>query len=245
MGKADLHIHTTYSFDGTASLGEVLRSAAGAGLDVIAITDHNEIRGGLEAQELATQYNLHVIPGIEVSTREGHLVALFVERAIPAGLSLVETLGMVAEQGGIGIAAHPDQPASNSLSLRSIQAALEHPLAGQVLSGIEVCNMNPTHSLFNKRSARAAASLSLARIGSSDAHLADMVGAGLTRFNGHTPADLRHAIEARSTRPEQVNQEWPIKVFLRWARLYSYRNKRASHPDQGLHPATGQPPADR
>ena len=245
MGKADLHIHTTYSFDGTASLREVLSSAEQAGLDVIAITDHNEIRGGLEAQGLAAAYPLQVIPGVEISTREGHLVALFVERAIPAGLSLVETLLRVADQGGIGIAAHPDHPVSNSLSLRSIQAALEHPLAGQVLSGIEVCNMNPTHSLFNKRSARAAASLPLALIASSDAHLADMVGAGVTHFDGHTPADLRHAIETRSTRPEQVNHEWPFKVFLRWARLYSRRNKSASHPDQGLRPVSGQTPADR
>lgn len=236
MGKADLHIHTTCSFDGTASLEEVLRSAARAGLDVIAITDHNEIRGGLEAQGLAGAYGLQVIPGVEISTRDGHLVALFVERSIPAGLSLVETLLRVGEQGGIGIAAHPDHPVSNSLSFRSILAALEHPLASRVLHGIEICNMNPTHSFFNKRSERAAASLPLAHIASSDAHLADMVGAGVTHFEGHTAADLRLAIENRSTRPEQVNHEWPFRVFLRWVGLYSRINKSASQPDPGLHP---------
>jgi predicted metal-dependent phosphoesterase TrpH len=245
MGKADLHIHTLYSFDGTASVRKVLVSAAGARLDVIAITDHNEIRGGLEARALAGEFGLQVIPGAEVSTREGHLVALFIEQAIPAGLPLIETLLRVGEQGGIGIAAHPGHPVPNSLSRQAILAALGHPLARTFLRGIEVCNMNPTHSPFNKRSERAAVSLPLAKIAASDAHLADMVGAGQTHFDGHTTADLRRAIESGSTVPEQVNHEWPLLVFLRWARLYSRKNKGASRPDQGLHPVPRQPTADR
>jgi len=245
MGKADLHIHTTHSFDGTASVREVLESAAQAGLDVIAITDHNEIRAGLEARELASEYDLQVIPGAEVSTREGHLVALFVEQPIPAGLSLVETLLRVGEQGGIGIAAHPNHPVPNSLPVRAILEALEHPLACKFLCGIEVCNMNPTHSIFNKRSEKAAASLPLARIASSDSHLAAMVGAGVTRFDGHTTADLRHAIECRSTLPEQVNREWPLLVFLRWVKLYNQRIKSRSDVDQGVEPLPKQPTAAR
>ena len=232
MGKADLHIHTLHSFDGTASVREVLESAAGAGLDVIAITDHDETRGGPEAGQLASEYGLEVIPGVEVSTHEGHLVALFVETAITPGLSLVETLLEVGEQGGIAIAPHPNHPVPNSLPLRTIQEALEHPLAGKFLHGIEACNMNPTHSLFNKRSAQAAASLPLARIGSSDAHLADMVGAGVTHFEGHTSSDLRYAIESRSTQPEQVNHEWRFLVFMRWARLYGQRSKSLSDREQ-------------
>jgi hypothetical protein len=239
MGKADLHIHTTYSFDGTASVIEVLESAARAGLDVIAITDHNEVRGGLEAQELAGEYGLQVIPGAEISTRDGHLLALFIEEAIPARLSLVETLLEVGEQGGMAIAPHPEHPVPNSLPLGTILEALQHPLARRFLQGIEVCNMNPTHSIFNKRSEKAAASLPLARIASSDAHLADMVGAGVTHFDGHTPEDLRLAIERRSCLPEQVNREWRLRVFLRWARLYSRRTK--SDPDPlSSHPTSAR-----
>jgi predicted metal-dependent phosphoesterase TrpH len=232
MGEADLHIHSTYSFDGTASVREVLQSAARAGLDLIAITDHNDVRGGLEARDLAGKFGLQAIPGAEISTREGHLLALFIEQVIPAGLSLVETLLRVGEQEGIGIAPHPDHPVPNSLPAGAIRAALEHPLAGSILRGIEVCNLNPAHSLFNKRSEKAATSLPLARIASSDAHLADMVGAGMTHFDGHTPADLRLAIEARSTLPEQVKRESALRVFLRWARLYHRRGKSRSKPDQ-------------
>ena len=137
MGKADTHIHTIHSFDGTASVREVLQSAAQARLDVIAITDHNEVRAGLEARELAGEYGLQVIPGAEISTREGHLVALFIEQPIPARLSLVETLLRVGEQGGMAIAAHPDHPVPSSLPLRTIIEALEHPLACRFLRGME------------------------------------------------------------------------------------------------------------
>ena len=132
-----------------------------------------------------------------------------------------------------------------AMPVGAIRAALEHPLAGSILRGIEVCNLNPAHSLFNKRSEKAAMSLPLARIASSDAHLADMVGAGMTRFDGHTPADLRLAIEARSTLPEQVKREPALRVFLRWARLYHRRHKSLPDPQQRLDPLSGQPTIDR
>jgi predicted metal-dependent phosphoesterase TrpH len=76
MSKADLHIHTIYSTDGTASVREALEGAVRAGLDVIAITDHDEVRGSLEARAISNEYGVKVIPGAEVSTSEGHLKAL-------------------------------------------------------------------------------------------------------------------------------------------------------------------------
>ena len=63
MGLADLHMHTIYSYDGTASVPRVLARARQIGLDVIAITDHDEIAGSLKALELAPDYGLEVIPG--------------------------------------------------------------------------------------------------------------------------------------------------------------------------------------
>jgi hypothetical protein len=228
MGKADLHIHTTYSRDGTASVREVLESAAEAGLDVIAITDHNDVRGGSEACQLAGEYGLQVIPGVEVSTSDRHLVALFVESPIPARLSLVETLLAVGEQGGIGIAAHPDHPVPNSLPRETLLEALEHPGAGKILRGFEVCNMNPSHSMFNKRSEKAAGSLPLARIASSDAHMASMVGAAVTHFDGHTPADLRYAIEKRATRTERLNHTpgWLVLLRMGIQQYRRYKNQQ-------------------
>jgi predicted metal-dependent phosphoesterase TrpH len=240
MGIADLHIHTTYSFDGTASVREVLESAASVGLDVIAVTDHDEVRGGLEASQLAGEYGLHAIPGAEISTTDGHLVALFIEEPVSSGLPLVDTLLRVGEKGGIGIAAHPDHPVPNSLPLQSILLALEHPQASELLQGVEICNMNPAHAFFNKRSERAAASLPLARIATSDAHLAEMVGAGVTHFDGASPDDLKRAIAHCTTRPERVAKVPALQYFLRWARLYHRRRKNWSSPKPGSELQTRQ-----
>ena len=101
MGKADLHVHSIYSKDGTATIPEILFDAANVKkLDVIAITDHDEIQGALEAKRLAHHYNIEVIPGCEISTAEGHLLTYFIEEPIPAGFPLIETIHLVAQQGG-------------------------------------------------------------------------------------------------------------------------------------------------
>lgn len=100
MGKADLHIHTTHSFDGTATVAATLEHVVRCtSLDLVAITDHDAIDGALLAVDLAPRYGIHVVPGIEISTAEGHLLALYVTRLIPRGLSLARTLDLVGEQG--------------------------------------------------------------------------------------------------------------------------------------------------
>lgn len=244
MSKADLHIHTTYSTDGTASVREALESAARAGLDVIAITDHDEVRGSLEARAISTEYGVQVIPGTEVSTKEGHLVVLFIERTIPAGMSLIDTLIAVRELGGMAIVPHPDQTVRNSISLRDLRRALEHPQAREALHGIEVCNMNATHSPFNQRSQKAAATLSLAQIASSDAHTASMIGAGITHFEGSTTRDLRRALQRHATQPEQINHEHPLRVFINWLGLYIQRKKVGIFIKPKIAPSVQSPSLD-
>ena len=78
LGRADLHVHTDAS-DGMASAEEMLIRAARAGLDIVAVTDHDDLRGGLRAQEAAARSGsaVRVIPGVELTTRGGHLLALF------------------------------------------------------------------------------------------------------------------------------------------------------------------------
>src|SRR5262249_6720425 len=109
LGKADLHMHSTFS-DGYQTVGDILTHVERAtDLDVIAITDHDCIDGALVPRDLIAreQRLIQVIVGAEISTADGHLLALNIEHVIPAGLSMDETIIAVHEQGGVAVAAHP------------------------------------------------------------------------------------------------------------------------------------------
>jgi predicted metal-dependent phosphoesterase TrpH len=82
MGLADLHMHTIYSYDGTASVPAVLARAKQVGLDAIAITDHDEIKGSLQAFDLAPKYGIEVILGLEITTADGDLLARWDELSL-------------------------------------------------------------------------------------------------------------------------------------------------------------------
>src|SRR5512133_3521514 len=137
MGLADLHMHTIYSYDGTATVPAVLKRAKQTSLDIIAITDHDEIRGALLAEQLAPGFDIQVIPGVEITTAEGDLLALSIRKIIPAGLSLIETVKRVGEQGGFCIAPHPMATGMGmkSLSAFSIRQALNDHEAERILIG--------------------------------------------------------------------------------------------------------------
>ena len=197
MGLADLHIHTIYSYDGTASVPAVLTQAKQTGLDVIAITDHDEIRGALKAFELAPEFGIEVIPGIEITTAEGDLLALFVTETIAPGLSLIETILRVGEAGGICLAPHPMARGAGmkSLSGPSIIRALDHPQASRILLGIETYNATALDRESNLLAQKLWAECpGKAQVGNSDAHVVHAIGSGATAFPGHTAADLLEAL---------------------------------------------------
>jgi predicted metal-dependent phosphoesterase TrpH len=223
MGLADLHIHTTYSYDGTSTVSAVFKKAAEIGMDVIAITDHDEIRGALEAQELAAHHGLAVIPGSEVSTAEGHLLALFIQCRVPRGLTLEASLRRVAEQGGLAIAPHPGGMRFNSLSPEAIRRALKDPELARVLVGVEVYNAGMFLPGRNAVAQQLADDLPVAQIGNSDAHLLWMLGKGATLFSGKTAAELRTALETRSTWPVQGKEESRVFLVAHWISRYALR----------------------
>lgn len=200
MGLADLHIHTIHSWDGTCTVAAVLKQAAdSAGLDVIAITDHDVFEGALEAQQLASRYGIEVIPGCEVSSAEGHLLCLFLNAPVPAGLPLIETALIVAEQGGLCIPAHPMAVGTSSITPKILKHALAHPQASQVIVGLEAYNAGLVYGRSNPAAQALAIEHNLALVGSSDAHTAWGIGRGLTGFAGRSAADLRQALVQRQT----------------------------------------------
>lgn len=222
MGLADLHLHTIYSYDGTAALSSVLRRAREIGLNVIAITDHDEIAGALEAVKLASHYGVEVIPGSEITTAEGDLLALFINEKIQPGLSLTETVLRVREQGGVCIAAHPmaGGMGMKSLTPYSILKALKNPLVAETLIGIEAYNGTAIDRVSNHYATIFANSIKLAHTGNSDSHVVDTIGFGVTEFPGSTAAELLNALRERTTRVRKMNEWSAIRVLSSWGLRY-------------------------
>jgi predicted metal-dependent phosphoesterase TrpH len=222
MGLADLHLHTIYSYDGTASLAAVLNRAKQIGLDVIAITDHDEIRGALKALELAPNYGVEVIPGSEITTADGDLLALFITEKVDAGLSLVETVLRVRELGGICIAPHPmaGGMGMKSLSGRAILKALRNPQVADTLIGIETYNGTAIDRISNHYANILASRLHIAKTGNSDAHIIDTIGFGVTEFKGHTAADLLTALKNKTTKARRQKEWSALRILGGWSISY-------------------------
>src|SRR5712692_4216108 len=199
-GRADLHMHTTAS-DGWPTPEELVDHASReTALDVIAVTDHDTIEGALRAVEHAVRRaaRFHVVVGEEVSSRDGHIVALFIERRIRPGMSAAATLHAIHEQGGLAVAAHPFWRTQ-----RQHRSAPVHGvgwLAAELgFDAIEVENATPGFYVFNQLARRLNMGLGAAETGGSDAHIVDAVGRAFTEFPGKTPAALRKAIELVET----------------------------------------------
>lgn len=206
LGRADLHIHSNTG-DGLASVREIVDHAEHAlGLDVIAITDHDEIRGAIEAREYAAQrnYRVQVVTGTEVTTRHGHLLCYGVERTYRYLGSLEATVEAVRADGGWFVVPHPLSWLTLSVGERRLRGLLAR---GQEYRPDAVEVLNPSVSgrvAYARVRALNAAEWGLAEWGSSDAHALQLVGTAVTRFPGRTVEDLRRALAERTTRAEGV-----------------------------------------
>jgi predicted metal-dependent phosphoesterase TrpH len=221
MGMADIHIHSIYSYDATTTVRGVLKQASSVGFNVIAITDHDDIRGAYEARELASQYNIEVIPGVEVHTRDGHLLALFVEKIPPRDLTLADTLKIIGDLGGIAVAPHPFNQLPGSLSLDSVVGILTKPALKNILRGIEVYNL--TTQPFDERVQRLSAYLPFSKTAGSDAHVYWAIGTGRTEFRGTTAAEFRTALEQGITIPHPYDKDLMRKYLFNWLRRITMR----------------------
>jgi hypothetical protein len=193
MGKADLHIHTRDG-DGLDSVECILDYVeANTDLDVIAITEHDDLEVALHARDLSDHggYRFEVVPGVEVTTLEGHVVALYVEEPIPSLRRVEETIEDVRRQGGVCFVPHPMSWLTRSIGPGSFNRVAE---AGLAFDAVELASANPTTRLyldkarrFNERTYR------LPSVGASDAHFVQAIGSAHTRFAGHSAAALHVA----------------------------------------------------
>jgi predicted metal-dependent phosphoesterase TrpH len=222
MGLADLHIHTIHSYDGTASVPAVLTRAKQIGLDVIAITDHDEIAGSLKALEIAHKYGVEVISGIEITTAEGDLLAFNVTEIIPSDQPLIDTLLQVGELGGFCIAPHPMAAGlgMKSLNAYSIIRALQNTEAAQILIGIETYNATTLPRISNYYARNLGNQLELAKTAGSDAHIVEAIGLGVTVFKGHSAKDLIEALRTRRVQQRKQDEWNTVQILGSWAVNY-------------------------
>ncbi len=203
QGRADLHVHTTWS-DG-AQRPEAVVAAASGRVDVLAITDHDEIRGALAAREYARRQpdlGVDVIVGEEISTLNGHLLGLFLEERVPPGLTALRTIELIRSQGGLAVAAHPFHPVrGRARGYRAIgELAPDLPL-----DAIEVVNNAGIFSwLYDAWAALRNTEWMLPVCGGSDAHHVWYVGSAVTRFEGSDAVALRRALTAGRTRAHRA-----------------------------------------
>jgi len=200
LGRADLHIHTLAS-DGTAGAVEILEHVeANLTLDVIAFTDHERIDAALAARAIAIDqgHRVEVIVGEEITTLGGHLLGLWLTETVKPLRSLRSTIAAVHDQGGIAIPAHPLVPyplCAQGFVLRRLLD--DEPLYRP--DALETFNPTALGRPWHSRVVRFAEEHGLAKVGNSDAHALEAVGAGYTTFPGRTGDDLRAAILARET----------------------------------------------
>jgi predicted metal-dependent phosphoesterase TrpH len=186
----DLHCHTAASFDSLAAPEAVVRAAAGRGLTHLAITDHDRIDGALRARDAAPA-GLTVIVGEEVRTADGDLIAVFLEHAVPPGLTARETIEAVREQGGLVGIPHPfDRFRGSMLRDPGLEA-----IAAQV-DWIETHNARVVGGTGNERAAAFALEMGLPGVAVSDAHSVLEVGVAYTALEGDlsTPEGLMAAL---------------------------------------------------
>jgi len=213
VGRADLQLHSDLG-DGLAPPEAILDAAERDGLDVIALTDHDDIRGAFVLRDLAARRAspVAIVTGVEVTTRSGHLLALWVEDELPMFAPLMDTVARVHAMGGIAIIPHPLSYLTFSIGERALRQL--HDAGGACrVDGIELRNPSYAGRVRRHRATWLNATvLHVAETGSSDAHHAQLVGTAWTEFPGASAADLRRAILDRTTRPH--GRHWTLREHL-------------------------------
>jgi predicted metal-dependent phosphoesterase TrpH len=189
----EFHCHSTASFDSLNRPQDLVRVAAQRGITHLAITDHERLEGALEARELAPD-SLVVIVGEEIRSRDGDVIGLYLEEAVPPGLSALETIDAIHAQGGLAGLPHPFDRFRSS-GLAGAETAWADELAER-LDYVEAYNARVAYPPANVRAAEFAHRFKLPGVAASDAHSLLEVGVAYTSLPGPiaTADDMRAAL---------------------------------------------------
>ncbi|MEM3579137.1 MAG: CehA/McbA family metallohydrolase [Candidatus Bathyarchaeia archaeon] len=176
--KVDLHVHTCYSYDGLIKPEELVFYAKKAGLNGVAITDHDRIDAALKMARETIDFL--IIPGIEVSSLNGHIIGLNLREAVPKNLSMEETVDKIHEFGGLAVACHPEAVLKASLGQKT----------SRKFDAVEVVNASALPFKRSVEKAREIAKrLGLPQIAGSDAHYAPEIGKAHTLIEAELSCD--------------------------------------------------------
>jgi predicted metal-dependent phosphoesterase TrpH len=225
-GKADLHIHSRAD-DGLATPRQIVDYVEeNTDLDIIAITDHDEIVGAWEAREIvaAGRYRFQALVGVEVTTRQGHLLALGIERPIRMLQEMDRTISLVHEQGGVCVLPHPMAWFSMGARQSLVNRLVRQPTDSVYLDGLEV--FNPSFAgriVFTLAERLNRTRWRLAACGGSDSHSLNTIGSAYTTFPGErSVAGLRAALANRTT--GYGGQFWSVEDHTSIALPQLYRS---------------------
>jgi len=211
--RIDLHCHSEASHDCTTPLAAFPARCRARGVRVQAITDHDQIRGGVELAALVRnsgfEQDLTVIVGEEVNTREGEIVGLFLQERIPPGLTPEETVREIKAQGGLVLLPHGLDP----LKRHRLKPAARERIAGDI-DIVETFNARISRPKWNRAATDWARLHGIAESGGSDAHTLAQIGDAWVETperDIRTPQDLLEALRAGS-----VMGEWthPVRAFV-------------------------------
>jgi hypothetical protein len=198
----DLHMHTDHSPDCATPVEVLLATARAQGLGAIAVTDHNEISGALEASAQARAAGVKVIVAEEIKTAgQGEVIGLFIERKIPRGLSLEETVAEIRRQGGLVYVPHPFDRMHSVPDYEHLLTIVDD------VDAIEVFNPRVAIGAFNEEAVRFAAKYRILAGAGSDSHVAQGLGSVRIRmrdFDG--PAEFLESLRSAEilTRPSSL-----------------------------------------
>jgi predicted metal-dependent phosphoesterase TrpH/glycosyltransferase involved in cell wall biosynthesis len=169
--EVDLHMHTDHSNDCATPVDVLLATAREVGLGAIAVTDHNEISGALDARAKAAEYGVKVIVGEEVKTADqGEVIGLFIEEKIARGMTLAETIAEIRRQGGLVYVPHPFDRLHSVPDYENMLAVVAD------IDAIEVFNPRIAIPAFNEEAVRFAGKYRIVGGAGSDSHVAQGLG---------------------------------------------------------------------
>jgi predicted metal-dependent phosphoesterase TrpH len=239
VGKADLHVHTNLG-DGMAEIPALLDYVQDhTDLSVLAITEHDDLRPALLARERWAQggYRFELLVGCEVTTLEGHLLALYIEEPVASLKPIGPTLEAIHKLGGLAVAPHPLSWLTRSVGRRTFERIAREGHDGVYFDGIETASGSPAARVSQRRARELNRDvLHLADVGGSDAHFLEAVGCAHTLFEGTTAAELRAAILARTTSTGETSYPSLRTLGLRQVAQQQWRGIMATPRKMGWVP---------